>query len=67
MELDRQAHCSDHRSNTVKILSMDTIILVMVGSWVSVTTALTFLEVRRIRKKMDARTGTSATASHAAD
>lgn len=31
---------------------MDTIILVMVGSWISVTTALTFVEVRRIRKKM---------------
>jgi hypothetical protein len=31
---------------------MDTIIIVMVGSWLSVTTALTFVEVRRIRKKM---------------
>ena len=48
---------------------MDTIILVMVGSWISVTTALTFVEVRRIRKKMDNRaaTATSASASHAAD
>jgi hypothetical protein len=46
---------------------MDTILLVMVGSWISVTTALTFLEVRRIRKKMDARSSTSASATHAAD
>ncbi|HET7440887.1 MAG TPA: hypothetical protein VFJ47_06265 [Terriglobales bacterium] len=46
---------------------MDTIILVMVGSWVSVTTALTFVEVRRIRKKMENRAGTAAAASHAAD
>lgn len=48
-------------------MSMDTIILVMVGSWISVTTALTFVEVRRIRKRMDTRAGTAASASHAAD
>lgn len=45
-------------------MSMDTIIMVMVGSWISVTTALTFVEVRRIRKKMENR---GTTASHAAD
>lgn len=45
---------------------MDTIIMVMVGSWISVTTALTFVEVRRIRKKIENRGTTPASAGHAA-
>jgi hypothetical protein len=33
-------------------VSINTILLVKVGSWIFVTTALTFVEVRHIRKKM---------------
>lgn len=32
---------------------MDTILLIMFGALISMTTALNFMEVRRIRKKMD--------------
>jgi hypothetical protein len=31
---------------------MDTIVLIMFGCLISVTTSLTFIEVRRIRKKL---------------
>jgi hypothetical protein len=34
---------------------MDSILFVMFGSVITVCTALTFMEVRRIRKKMDSR------------
>jgi hypothetical protein len=33
---------------------MDTILLIMFGALMSMTTALTFMEVRRIRKKLEA-------------
>ena len=36
-------------------LTMDSILFVMFGSVITVCTALTFMEVRRIRKKMDSR------------
>jgi hypothetical protein len=32
---------------------MDTILLIMFGALMSMTTALTFMEVRRIRKKLE--------------
>ena len=34
---------------------MDSIMFVMFGSVITVCSAMTFMEVRRIRKKMDAR------------
>jgi hypothetical protein len=42
---------------------MDTIVMIMVGSVVCVTTALTFMETRRIRKMMSHKTGTSPPSS----
>ena len=35
--------------------AMDSILMIMIGSVLCVTTGLTFAEVRRIRKKMDAK------------
>jgi hypothetical protein len=32
---------------------MDTILMIMFGAVISMTTALTFMEVRRIRKRME--------------
>ncbi|HZQ25509.1 MAG TPA: hypothetical protein VFA89_22160 [Terriglobales bacterium] len=34
---------------------MDNILLIMFGSLICVTTALTFMEVHRIRKKLDVK------------
>ncbi len=34
---------------------MNGILLIMFGSLISTTTALTFMEVRRLRKKMEAK------------
>jgi hypothetical protein len=34
---------------------MDSIMLIMFGSLICVTTALTFMEVHRIRKKLDVK------------
>jgi hypothetical protein len=42
---------------------MDTILVVMVGSLLSVTTALTFMELHRIRKHLEGKGKSQASAA----
>ena len=42
---------------------MDNMVMIMVGSVLCVTTALTFMETRRIRKMMSHKTGAPASSS----
>lgn len=44
---------------------MDTILMIMFGAVLTMTTALTFFEVRRIRKKLEAQGGSSPVESKA--
>jgi hypothetical protein len=43
---------------------MDTIVVVMFGSVLCTMTALNFMELRRIRKNLESKKGTSAAPTH---
>jgi hypothetical protein len=46
---------------------MDGILFIMFGAVISMTTALTFMEVRRIRKHLQAQSTSAATRTKAAE
>ncbi len=50
--LDRRPEVTGTMGGGAQAMNTDTILLILFGSVIAVTTALTFMEVRRLRKKL---------------